>query len=174
MACACCGAAQEMFKEATVFDQDIGSWNVGEVTTLTVRLPHPLVGKGEGRVRARCGTAHRPLRGLDARNMACACCGATQEMFKGASQFSQDVNNWDVSNVAFETVRLPHAPVGRGRLAWSGLSLAAQLRSAAHGVCMLLRCGAGYVRRQFRYDLGVVVLLDLRGDLLELPMIISA
>ena len=55
------------------------------------------------------------------RNMACACCGAAQEMFKGASQFSQDINNWDVNNVAFETVRLPHAPVGRGS-GWRGVA----------------------------------------------------
>ena len=35
--CACAGAAQEMFSRATSFNQPVAAWDIGQVTSMSVR-----------------------------------------------------------------------------------------------------------------------------------------
>jgi len=69
-----------MFREATLFDQDIGSWNVGNVKNMDFMFSDT--------------DFNQDIGSWDTSNVT-----SMDRMFFKAREFNQDLDNWDVSNV---------------------------------------------------------------------------
>ena len=79
-----CCVAQEMFAEASAFNQPVNSWDVGQVSNMKVRR---CLRSDIGAVTACHGSVTR----------ACWC--RAQSMFYKSSAFNQPVNAWNVGKV---------------------------------------------------------------------------
>ena len=76
----------EMFEKATTFNQDIGEWNVSNVTNMSSMF------KG-----AR--SFNQDIRRWNVSNVT-----TMSWMFDNARTFNQDIGGWDVSNVTTTTI----------------------------------------------------------------------
>ena len=56
--CACAGAAQYMFRDASSFDQCLAAWNVGRVTNMAVRRPPVCRARAHIAAQGRAATSH--------------------------------------------------------------------------------------------------------------------
>ena len=90
------------------FNSDINSWNVSQVTSMKVWLPHAGAGCGGADWRGTLQPEHiapnHPFHPPALTERVCA--GAAQNMFRYARTFNQPINSWDVSKLTNMNVRL--------------------------------------------------------------------
>ena len=124
------------------FDADINSWDVSQVTSVSVSLPAESGWGGGAWIGGEAGLTLTP-QSAPPTGKCLVCHGAAQNMFAQASAFNQPLNLWDVSKVRNMEVRPPHTPVWRGgyqgirgerRLAQPGVH-----HARAHGMRVVAR-----------------------------------
>ena len=105
------GPTQDMFASASVFNQPLDEWDVGQVSNMHVRRIAARVCGLVGGVGGQVGSGGRSLHGLF---WMLQCAGAAQASFRKASAFNQPIHAWDVSLVTNMGVRRspPLKPVG--------------------------------------------------------------
>ena len=84
-----------MFSYASVFNQPVAAWDVGQVTDMQVRRRPASQDRGLLRTQLPRRSGHTPH----------VCAGATQSMFSNAAVFNQPVEAWDVGQVTTMRVR---------------------------------------------------------------------
>ena len=84
-----------MFSYASVFNQPVAAWDVGQVTDMQVRRRPASQDWGLLRTQLPRRSGHTPY----------VCAGATQSMFSNAAVFNQPVEAWDVGQVTTMRVR---------------------------------------------------------------------